>query len=380
MRTMARLREELPEWAVESPELFNEMRSFAEESILVELSALKDGATIPSTCPAVDADGARRTARFGPLGPLLSGYRAGHAVQWETWFELVEQQELESAARRELLERGSHFFFAYADRLSRFVTAVYTDERERIVRTSEQRRMHVVREVLEGREGDTAALDYEIEGQHLGVVAWGPEAADTVRELAKTLDRRLLLVSVVDQSWWAWLGGSRPLGQWAATVLEAFRPPANTRLAIGTEASGRDGFRRTHHQAISAQRASLHTDAPVTRFDEIALEALFSENVDEAKAFATRELRGLDGSDKRSERLRETLRAYFATGHNAAATASRLGVHEQTVAQRLRAVEERIGRPVASRRAELETALRLLEYLRGLPASGRDPTDAWRGR
>ena len=46
-----------------------------------------------------------------------------------------------------------------------------------------------------------------------------------------------------------------------------------------------------------------------------------------------------------------------------AAAAAALGVHEQTVAARLRAVEERTGRSVAARRAELETALRLREYL-----------------
>lgn len=63
--------------------------------------------------------------------------------------------------------------------------------------------------------------------------------------------------------------------------------------------------------------------------------------------------------EQRKVSERQTLRAWFAVGHNAAA----LGVHEQTVAQRLRAVEERTGRPVASRRAELETALRLRDLL-----------------
>jgi hypothetical protein len=323
---------------------------------------MKNGATIPVTCPEVDADGARRTAHIGPLGPLLSGYRAGHAVQWETWFELVEQQQFQPSPRRELLERGSRFFFAYADRLSRFVTEEYFSERERTLRSHEQRRMHVVREILEGREGDAAALDYDVQGEHLGVVAWGPEGANAVRELAKTLDRRVLVVSVIDQTWWAWLGGSRPVGD-RVRALERLRPPANTRLAVGTEASGRDGFRRTHRQAVSAQRAALRTDAPVTSFEEIALEALAGENVEEAKAFAARELRALEGDDKRSGRLRETLEAYFASGQNAAATAAMLGIHEQTVAQRLRAVEERTGRPVASRRAELETALRLRRYI-----------------
>lgn len=76
-----------------------------------------------------------------------------------------------------------------------------------------------------------------------------------------------------------------------------------------------------------------------------------------------RELSGLDGDDTRAARLRETLQAWFAAGHNATAAAAALGVHEQTVAQRLRTVEERTGRPVAARRAELETALRLRNLL-----------------
>ena len=75
-----------------------------------------------------------------------------------------------------------------------------------------------------------------------------------------------------------------------------------------------------------------------------------------------RELSGLDADDIRSGRLRQTLREW-RPGQNAAAAAAALGVHEQTVAQRLRTVEERTGRPVAARRAELETALRLRDLL-----------------
>jgi DNA-binding PucR family transcriptional regulator len=80
-----------------------------------------------------------------------------------------------------------------------------------------------------------------------------------------------------------------------------------------------------------------------------------------ARDFVARELRGLDGGDSRSARLRETLRAYFASGQNASAAAALLGVHEHTVSYRLRTIEDRLGRPVTARRAELETALRLLE-------------------
>ena len=102
---------------------------------------------------------------------------------------------------------------------------------------------------------------------------------------------------------------------------------------------------------------------PITHYAEVALESLAAVDEDAAAAFVARELAGLDGDDVRSTRLRQTLRAWFAAGHNAAAAAAALGVHEQTVAQRLRTVEERTGRPVAARRAELETALRLRDLL-----------------
>lgn len=104
-------------------------------------------------------------------------------------------------------------------------------------------------------------------------------------------------------------------------------------------------------------------DSAVTTFDDVALEVLMVGDPPAATAFIREELGTLTGADERSRTLRATLRAWFATGHNAAAAAARLGVHEQTVAARLRVVEEQTGRPPRERRAELEAALRLHAYL-----------------
>ena len=59
--------------------------------------------------------------------------------------------------------------------------------------------------------------------------------------------------------------------------------------------------------------------------------------------------------------LRETLRAYFAAGRNVSSAGAALGVNRNTVANRLRAVEAAIGRPISSRAAEVEIALRLAD-------------------
>lgn len=58
-------------------------------------------------------------------------------------------------------------------------------------------------------------------------------------------------------------------------------------------------------------------------------------------------------------RLRGTLRSYFEAGRNITSAASALGVSRQTVASRLRAVEEMLGRTLESCGPELEVALRL---------------------
>jgi hypothetical protein len=359
---------EIPEWTVERPDLAGAVREGARESMGAELRAFARGAELPAECPPFDAEGARYCARLGvPLHFVLQQYRLGHEIQWEAWFELVEEAEPDRSARRELLEHGSQFFFRYADRMCRFATEHYTDERERGLRSAEQRRVHLVREVLDGRDVASDALGYDLDAlTHVGLIAWGPQAADCVRELARALDRRLLIVGAAEETWWAWLGthdGVAARDEQLDRALARLRPPAGACLATGTPLAGREGFRRSHRQAVAAHRAAPRRDDHLVRYEDVALEALAGADPAAAREFAAMELGGIGGDDARSRRLRETLGAWFECGQNAAAAAARLGVHEQTVAQRLRAVEERIGRPVATRRAELETALRLRRYL-----------------
>ena len=289
-------------------------------------------------------------------------YRIVQEVLWGGWFDLVEGAELEGPVRRGLLERGSRFFFDYANRLSQFVLEEHRSERQRLVRGREERRMRVVSELLTGAEVSPEALDYDVGGWHVGAVVRGPQPQAVLDELAKLLNRRLLAVSMLDQTW-AWLGARRPLDESRRQTLVDFQPRGGATIGFGSEARQADGFRRTHQQAGYALRAARNRAQRTARYEEIALEALTTRDETAALAFVADELAGLDGEDNRSRRLRETLRAYFAAGNNAARAAARLGVHEQTVAQRLRAVEERIGRPVSRRRAELETALRIRQYL-----------------
>ena len=356
-------RVEVPEWMVDRPELFETQRRLARGSYMAALSSLRRGAALPDSCPADDLDYARNAARLGAAPELIAfPYRLAQQVQWEGWFRVVEGADFDAELRHTLLERGSRFFFDYANRVSRFVLDEYLAERERLLHGHAERRSQLVAELLAGGDVSGEPLGYDVDGWHVGVIIRGPQPGPVLEELAGMLDRRLLQVSVLNQTW-AWLGGGKPMAEAARTRLVRFDPPARTTLGFGLEERGREGFRRTHQQAGYAFRVAPARPRGTAHYEEVALEALATRDEAAARGFVAHELTGLDGDDVRSRRLRETLQAYFAAGHNAALTASRLGIHEQTVAQRLRAVEERIGRPVAGRRAELETALRIQAYL-----------------
>ena len=57
-----------------------------------------------------------------------------------------------------------------------------------------------------------------------------------------------------------------------------------------------------------------------------------------------------------------TLRIFFEEGQSYARTARRVGVHENTVAYRVRRAEAMLGHPVTSRQLELQVALALMKY------------------
>jgi PucR C-terminal helix-turn-helix domain/GGDEF-like domain len=338
-------------------------RANAERDIGREVDCLLDGCTLPTSCPEEVAASARLAASLAfPQGGVLQGYRTGHALQWKAWQEAVYALERPQSETRALLELGSDFLFEYADRCCRWAARAYAEERERLLRSEEQRRTQLVRGLLAGEELDAGDLGYELDGPHLGVIAWGPDAEEALDALAAALDAPLLRVAVDRTAAWAWLGAER----WAGgqeQALRRFVPPGGVRLAVAGPAADLEGFRRVHDEAAQAHRMALRGVEPLTRYDDVALLALAAQDEERARGFRDHELGPLAAHGEREQILRETLRAYLGAAQNASSAAALLGVHERTVANRIRTIEERLGLPVASRSAELDVALRLHELL-----------------
>jgi len=355
---LERLREELPLWVLDEAVEETEVTAFVRASLAACLHSLSLG-FLPGECPPIDAHGAQAAARIGDLPTLLNGYRIAHLVLWESWLGLIEASDAAETVRYELLRIGSRFFFRYAAVLGDYVSESYQVELERSLRSGEQRRLQAIKDVLEGdvTAGDEPVVN--LEQHHLGLVVWGEGGMEVARALAAALGRPLLSASPFESVWWGWLSGTQPLGLTAEAAVKALQPPPGTGIAVGLEAFGEEGFRATHRQAQRARRIALRLGLSVAAYSEVAAEALLGDDAAEARAFVAHELRGIEDDSVASQRIRETIAAYFAAEHNAASAAAALGVHQQTVANRLRAAEERLGRPVSSRRFELEAALRL---------------------
>jgi len=356
--TIERLRDEVPLWVFEEAVGEQVLAAFVRESLASQLRSLSLR-SLPGECPPIDAHAARAAARLGDLRMLLAGYRVAHMVLWEGWLALVRASDAEEESRYELLRLGSRFFFRYAAVLSDHVSRGYQAEFERSLQSGEQRRFGAIRAVLEGAVTAGEGLDLNLEQHHLGLVAWGVDGQEAARELAAALGRRLLSVSPFERVWWGWLSGTQPLGLAPEAAVKTLATAPGTGLTVGLEAFGAEGFRVTHRQAQRARRVASRLGLSVVAYADVVIEAHLGDDDAEARAFVTHELRGIADDSATSHRIRETIAAYFDAEHNAASAAAALGVHQQTVANRLRAAEERLGHPVAVRRIELEAALRL---------------------
>jgi PucR C-terminal helix-turn-helix domain/GGDEF-like domain len=362
-RMLERFGTDVPDSGVgDDPDMAAALRHSAYANLRAGLAHMgRRGPPLPAGPPSDAIAGARISAQAGvPLAAVLQSYRIGQSVVWDAILQAVcALDDLDAKARSEVLRVCTQYSFAYVDTITPFVTNEYTRERDRLLRGREQRRVQLVRDVLDGGEVDSGDLGYDLEMTHRAAVAWGAGAEAELVRFAGRLRALLLVVSVSGQTVWGWLGAGAVADDRALRAAVGDWPGG---LAFGRAASGPDGFRTSHREARAAHRVGAATGDAVTHFDEVALETLMLADERAARAFVAAELSSLDAG-RDGIKLRETLSAYFACGFNASAAASLLNVNDRTVAYRLNTIEQLLGRPVRARQAELQAAIRLERVL-----------------
>jgi hypothetical protein len=234
------------------------------------------------------------------------------------------------------------------------VAAAFEREPEQYLRGQAQRNAQMLRDVFDGACIDAGEFGYDLLGRHVGVVAAGPTATVALEQMGQLLGLRSFVVTATDKMAWGWLATDR--------VEEL--PEADVHLGVGDPMTGVDGFRTTHRQAALACDVAARLHAHVCRYDDVTIEAAALGDETAARVFVERELGPLASLSERNDRLRATLDAYLVAGHNDAEAGYKLQVKDRNVAHRIRICEDILGRPIRSRAAELQTALRWGRTLR----------------
>jgi polyhydroxyalkanoate synthesis regulator phasin len=342
------------------------LRATVAESVDYALISIERGEDWTGRIPAAAAEQARRSARNGVgLDTVLRRYAAGDRLVGEIIMD--EARRFPNEALRHVLRTQS----THVDRLMASVATEYMDELELMRRSPAQRVAERVQRLLIGDAPlDAEGLDYEFDAWHVGLVVSGARADVAARTLAAGLNRQPLVVSRGNDSAWAWLGGREPLEVAEVERYLAAGVLGDVSLAVGEPRRGLEGWRLTHHEAQAAHQVALRRPLPLTQASAVVLLAAVLRDESLAMSLHETYLAPLDEHGDSGLVLRETLRAYFAAGFNAATAAAAMGVDRHTVQRRLRKVEEALGRLLHSCHAEIEVALSL-EELDGAPERPR---------
>jgi DNA-binding PucR family transcriptional regulator len=324
---------------------------------------------------------ARALARRGvPLDVLLRIHRLALSVllqAWESRLDAGSSAELLLAATR----RSIDINFQFHDALMEGLSAEYQRERERWVRGAEAMRRETITAILAEKAVDTDGagriLGYDLRRHHIGLVLWAVPTPDDPQVLPR-LERaataasahleagRPLMLSVDGSTMWAWLGRDSELPRELIDSLAAVPNADGVSIALGASGQGPAGFRRTHRDAADTAKvaiASQRRPGTVTAFHAVELAALFADDPERTRRFVHERLGALASDDDESHRLRATLMLYLEENGSRVATAKRIGVHPNTVANRIRACREILGREVGHEQVPLLVALTLAATL-----------------
>lgn len=371
----AMLREVPDYFAALDPTLDVLAREATRTNLLQIAAGLWDEGRFQGT-PKAAVDEARAVAQMGiPWVPFQRCYSVALATWWEEVYHEIVTWNDKADSKDHLVLLVSRFLFAYFDLHLSALEREYSSERERTQRLHQRQRLSLIRHLLDGAPVSEKELDYPVSAQHLAMVIWGRDPERTAGRLAALVPGRAMSVPGTGESVWLWMGARRIDG----SVVESLRvamPETGTFVAVGEPGPGLDGFRRSHREALGALRIGMMTGDSVTLYRDVQLETLALHDERAARELVESVLKRLAGPDRRSQALRETLKAYFRAGQSRSSAANELGVHERTVSYRLGTIETALGHTISERRDELGLALRihtLLERSRKAPGGSAPP-------
>ena len=331
--------------------------------------------------PTAALEYARRLAQHGvPVNALVRAYRLGQRQMNEVFFAELRAIDIPDSVRVAVLEAITGTLFEYIDWMSQQVVAVYEDERERWLENQNSLRALRVREVLTANraidvDAATTSIRYPLRWHHLGLVMWYPDEGAEGDQLDR-LQRYLRevgesagaagspLFAAADRSCgWGWLPYRGAVAEAAANVRKfTLARPGSPSVAIGSMASGVEGFRQSHREAKTARGVALIAKRPQPTVIEatdpgLSVMSRLGGDVAGTRDWVASVLGDLGTDDENDARLRETLRVFLSCGSSYKTAAEELNLHFNSVKYRVGRAVARRGREISSDRLDVELAL-----------------------
>ncbi|WP_354697722.1 hypothetical protein DSM112329_03361 [Paraconexibacter sp. AEG42_29] len=364
-----------------SAELGGLTKASCRSNVETILSMLVNGIPAAATeAPVTALEHARAMAKRGAeVDDTLRFYRLGHGYLVQHWTAELSRRVADRERMLRAVEQSTVFMVEYIDIVSSRVSAEHLAERERRQRRASVVRADVVRTILDGVPFDRGAaervLGYRLDRPQLAFLCWTPGEAPELERAAQAIaealgDGRPLLLPEGPQLIAGWAsppGGGVP--DWAAVDAAIDRAPGQVAAAFGAVQPGPDGFRRSRDEAERARRVAVLTGVQTgtAHFDDSALLDLLTADLPAARDFVRSTLGELARPDAATATVRATLLTVLAPRGGIAAAARVLGVHRNTVLQRVHRGEDLRGRPLDDRPTELFLALVLAERLGPAP-------------
>jgi hypothetical protein len=340
-----------------------------DHTILAAGTGDEQSSSVPDPVLAQTRLAARRRT---PLDRVLRRYLAGHSVLSDFIVEEAERCGASARVLRQVLRSQA----AETDRIVALISDAYRQEVDAMSsRPAPKRLAERVRGLLAGELLDPAGLGYEFARWHVGFAVQGGERQEVIQDIVSRFDAVRLVVDGDAKQVWAWVGlRNRPA---PAATVEGLRTalPDGVEIGVGEPGRGAIGWRLTHEQAKGALTVVMRREDQIARYADVALLAAALRDELLTSSLKALYVDPLNDARDGGGALRHTLRAYLWADRNVTSTAAALGVSRNTVHNRLRTIEARIGqlRPIHS--ADLVLALQLDELLRN-KVPNPDDTDA----
>jgi hypothetical protein len=374
---------EFPELSAD-PETTEDIRRRSRPILLVYVAGVRSGSPPDEIeTPAEWLGFVRALARRGvPLSVVLRVHGVGLRVVLACWMRRLGECGLSEDELLVTTRRFVRHAFAFHDAQNVRVSAAYREARDEWIHSAQATRRTTIADILAGKPVDLESaertLHYDLRCHHLALVLWSrttkvnesalPQLDDAANEIAERLGvERSLTLAEGPGMLSAWVGSERQFVRDAASVAGSVRAPGIW-VAVGEPAFGVKGFRASHEEAMLAARVARLGNRPAgmaTRFRDVALAAAVADDLDRARAFVAEQLGPLATDSDDAARLRLTLQTFREENGSRIATASRLGVHPNTVANRVRACRETLdsASESVSGQLELDIALKLAALL-----------------